>query len=165
MFALIRHAHERKVHALNGSGRAPGAASIDDLRAAGHYQMPQEGPYSVSIPGTVHGWETILAEHGAMPLSEVLKPAIRYAEEGFPVSDYIAYQWVGPGSEAVRPSRRQRDAAQRSPARPGRGDEAAHPGQNAEGRSRGWFRRLLPRGDRPEDCQLCPAAGWVDYHR
>lgn len=104
MFALIWHDNERKVRALNGSGRAPGAASIDELRAAGHYQMPQDGPYSVSIPGTVHGWETILAEHGTMPLAEVLKPAIRYAEEGFPVSDYIAYQWSGQGARlAARP--------------------------------------------------------------
>ena len=91
MFALIWHDHEKKVHALNGSGRAPGAASIEQLNAAGHYRMPQEGPLSVSIPGTVHGWETILEAHGTMPLAEVLAPAIRYAEEGFPVSDYIAY--------------------------------------------------------------------------
>ena len=104
MFALIRHHNERKVHALNGSGRAPGAASIDELRTSGHYQMPQDGPYSVSVPGTVHGWETILAEHGTMPLAEALKPAIRYADEGFPVSDYIAYQWSGQGARlAARP--------------------------------------------------------------
>ena len=104
MFALIRHDRDGKVHALNGSGRAPGAASIDELRAAGHHQMPQEGPYSVSIPGTVHGWGTILAEHGTMPLGEVLKPAIGYAEEGFPVSDYIAYQWSGQGARlSARP--------------------------------------------------------------
>ena len=95
MFALIWNAQEKQVRALNGSGRAPAAASIDELKSAGHRQMPGEGPYSVSIPGTVHGWETILAAHGSMPLSEVLKPAIRYAEEGFPVTDFIAHQWSG----------------------------------------------------------------------
>ncbi|CAI8055398.1 Glutathione hydrolase-like YwrD proenzyme [Geodia barretti] len=73
MFALVWKDNEKKVHALNG------------------------GAPSVSIPGTVHGWETILEAHGTMPLAEVLKPAIRYAEEGFPVSDYIAYQWSGQG--------------------------------------------------------------------
>ncbi|MYC30464.1 MAG: gamma-glutamyltransferase [Chloroflexi bacterium] len=97
MFALIWHDREKKVHALNGSGRAPAAASIDQLRAVGHRQMPHEGVFSVSVPGTVHGWETIIREHGTMPLAEALKPAIRYAEEGFPVSDYIAYQWSGQG--------------------------------------------------------------------
>ena len=59
--------------------------------------MPHDGVFSISVPGTVHGWETIIREHGTMPLGEVLKPAIRYAEEGFPVSDYIAYQWSGQG--------------------------------------------------------------------
>lgn len=97
VFALIWNDDEKKVRALNGSGRAPAAASIDQLRAAGHRRMPQDGPFSVSIPGTVHGWETILEAHGSMPLAEVLKPAIRYSEEGFPVSDYIAWQWSGQG--------------------------------------------------------------------
>ena len=95
MFALIWNDSEKQVRALNGSGRAPGAASIDQLRTAGHNQMPGEGAFSVSVPGTVHGWETILNAHGSMPLVEVLKPAIRYAEEGFPVTDFIAYQWSG----------------------------------------------------------------------
>ena len=105
MFALIWNDGEKQVRALNGSGRAPAAASIDQLRAAGHRRMPQEGPFSVSIPGTVHGWETILEAHGSMPMAEVLKPAIRYAEEGFPVSDYIAWQWSGQGPRlSARPS-------------------------------------------------------------
>ena len=90
---------------MNGSGRAPAGANIKELREAGHYRMPQEGAYSVSVPGTVHGWETILAEHGTMPLAEVLQPAIGYAEAGFPVSDYIAYQWSGQGARlAALPS-------------------------------------------------------------
>ena len=55
--------------------------------------MPGAGPYSVCVPGTVHGWETLRAECGTMPLSRLLEPAIRYAEEGFPVSEVIAWQW------------------------------------------------------------------------
>jgi gamma-glutamyltranspeptidase / glutathione hydrolase len=95
MFALVWNDGERKVHALNGSGRAPAAASIDEMKSKGYGEMPETGVYSVSVPGTVHGWETILEAHGSMPLSEVLKPAIKYAEEGFPVSDVIAHQWAG----------------------------------------------------------------------
>jgi gamma-glutamyltranspeptidase/glutathione hydrolase len=95
MFALVRPARDRKVYALNGSGRAPAAASIDELKSQGYHQMPDAGVYSVSVPGTVHGWETILNAHGTMPLSKVLKPAIQYAEEGFPVSDIISNQWAG----------------------------------------------------------------------
>lgn len=95
MFALVWKDREKRVCALNGSGRAPAAASIDQLRAAGHTRMPGEGAFSVSVPGTVHGWETILEAHGSMSLAETLQPAIRYAEEGFPVTDFIAYQWSG----------------------------------------------------------------------
>jgi gamma-glutamyltranspeptidase/glutathione hydrolase len=94
LFALVWNGKEKKVHALNGSGRAPGAASVEELKTRGHYQMPEIGVYSVSVPGTVHGWETILDAHGTMSLAEVLKPAIKYAEEGFPVSEVIAQQWA-----------------------------------------------------------------------
>ena len=93
MFALIWDARDKQVHALNGSGAAPAASSIEDICSEGHRSMPEFGPYSVTVPGTVHGWETLLASHGTMTLSEVLKPAIQYAEEGFPVTEVIAYQW------------------------------------------------------------------------
>ena len=94
MFALIRNAKDGVVHALNGSGRAPAAASPDDLLSQGFQQIPDSGVYSVSVPGTVHGWETILNAHGTMTLADVLAPAIKYAEEGFPVTDIISYQWA-----------------------------------------------------------------------
>jgi gamma-glutamyltranspeptidase/glutathione hydrolase len=102
MFALVWNAKDKKVHALNGSGRAPKAASIDHLKSQGYRQMPETGVYSVSVPGTVHGWETILDSHGTMPLSEVLKPAIQYAEDGFPVSDMISHQWAGQVSKLAK---------------------------------------------------------------
>ena len=93
LFALVWKASNKQVVALNGSGRSPMAASIEDLRAKGHHRMPPVGPLSISVPGTVHGWETLLSSEGTMALSDVLKPAIRYAEGGFPVSDIIAFQW------------------------------------------------------------------------
>ena len=73
MFALVWNANEKKVHALNGSGRAPAAASIAELRNQGHISMPDFGVYSVSVPGTVSGWETVMEAHGSMSLSEVLR--------------------------------------------------------------------------------------------
>ena len=93
MFALTWDNKEKSVRALNGSGRAPGAASIDELLNKGHQSMPDTGVYSVATPGTVHGWETLLDACGTMPLSKVLEPAINYAENGFPVSDIISFQW------------------------------------------------------------------------
>ncbi len=93
LFALIRKAANKDVVALNGSGRTPAAASIDDLRAKGHNRMPGLGALSISVPGTVHGWEVLLTEQGTMSLAHVLEPAIEYAEQGFPVSDIISFQW------------------------------------------------------------------------
>ena len=93
VFALIWKASEKDVVALNGSGRAPMAASIDDLHAEGHSRMPGFGPLSVSVPGTVHGWEVLLESEGSISLADALQPAIEYAEQGFPVSDIISFQW------------------------------------------------------------------------
>jgi gamma-glutamyltranspeptidase/glutathione hydrolase len=93
MFALVWNNKGKKVLAINGSGRAPAAASLEELRAQGHSTMPELGVHSITVPGAAHGWEALSQACGTMPLSEVLKPAIQYAEEGFPVSDVIAFQW------------------------------------------------------------------------
>ena len=93
-FSLVWMAKEKKVHALNASGRAPQGASVEELVHKGFAEIPPTSPYSVSIPGTVDGWIDILERYGTMPISEVLEPAIHYAESGFPVSELIAHQWA-----------------------------------------------------------------------
>jgi gamma-glutamyltranspeptidase/glutathione hydrolase len=95
LFALTYIAQPDELTALNGSGRAPQAISIMTLQRLGETEMPEIGPLSITVPGTVDGWTTLLERHGTMPLSEVLKPAIEYAEQGFPVSEIIAAQWKG----------------------------------------------------------------------
>lgn len=95
MFALVWNNGEKKVRAINGSGRAPSAASLEELTAQGIHRMPDFGVHSITVPGAIHGWETLLKAHGTMPLSELLKPAIKYAEEGYPVTEVIAFQWSG----------------------------------------------------------------------
>ena len=102
LFALIWMDRERRVRSLNGSGRAPGAASIDELRASGLTEIPYLSPYAVTVPGTVHGWDTLLRAYGSMPLAHILAPAIEYAEEGYPVSDIIAWQWAGATAQLSR---------------------------------------------------------------
>ena len=72
MFALVWDNKEKSVRALNGSGRAPGAASIDELLNKGHRSMPETGVYSVAVQGTVHGGETLLDSCGPMPVTQVL---------------------------------------------------------------------------------------------
>ena len=94
VFALVRMAADGKVRALNSSGRSPRAASLAELRQKGLTSIPDQSPWAVTVPGAVRGWEAALAACGTMPLSEVLKPAIRYATEGYPVSEVIASAWA-----------------------------------------------------------------------
>ncbi|HSD84706.1 MAG TPA: gamma-glutamyltransferase [Anaerolineae bacterium] len=93
LFALTYVAHTDELTALNGSGRAPQAISIEALKRRGEIEMPERGPLSITVPGTVDGWITLLERHGTLSLSEVLTPAIEYAERGFPVSEIIAAEW------------------------------------------------------------------------
>jgi gamma-glutamyltranspeptidase/glutathione hydrolase len=92
-FALYFDAATGQVTALNGSGRAPAAASIEELASFGYANMPTFTGHAVSIPGTVAGWSDLLARHGRMTLAEVLQPAIWTAENGYPVSELIARGW------------------------------------------------------------------------
>ncbi|RIK38170.1 MAG: gamma-glutamyltransferase, partial [Chloroflexi bacterium] len=75
-FALYWDAETKQVTALNGSGRAPAAASIADVRRLGYTAMPAFTGHAVSIPGTVAGWSDLLERHGRLALADVLQPAI-----------------------------------------------------------------------------------------
>jgi gamma-glutamyltranspeptidase / glutathione hydrolase len=93
LFALVWNAEKKELKALNASGRSPAAASIDELKKRGFDKMPQKGIHAVTVPGAVDGWAKLLERYGTMKLSQVLQPAIDYAERGFPVSDVIASDW------------------------------------------------------------------------
>lgn len=84
---------DRRVTALNGSGRAPAGLHLDDLRRAGLSEIPLDSPHSVTVPGTVAAWSDLLARHGTMPLAVALRPAIEYARDGYAVSEIIATNW------------------------------------------------------------------------
>ena len=92
-FCLFYSAKERSIKALDASGRSPAAASVEFCRKKGFKEMPQRGIHSVTVPGAVHGWATLLQSHGTKKLSEVLQAAIRHAEDGFPVAELTAEQW------------------------------------------------------------------------
>jgi gamma-glutamyltranspeptidase/glutathione hydrolase len=93
VFALVYDAAQRRVRALNGSGRAPRAIALDTFARRGLTEIPLTGMLPVTVPGAVDAWATLLAEHGTLPLGQVLAPAIAYAEHGFPVSELIARAW------------------------------------------------------------------------
>jgi gamma-glutamyltranspeptidase / glutathione hydrolase len=93
MFAIVYLAESGKLLGINGSGRAPAEATLEMMRSRGLEAMPRTGILSVSVPGTVDGWGQLLERAGTMSLSQLLQPAIEYAEEGFPVSEVISWQW------------------------------------------------------------------------
>jgi gamma-glutamyltranspeptidase / glutathione hydrolase len=92
-FALFYSAKEKALKALDASGRSPYATSLDFCRKSGFKGMPQRGIHSVTVPGAVRGWSMLLSAYGTMPLDKVLRAAIQYCEEGFPVAELAAESW------------------------------------------------------------------------
>lgn len=92
-FCLYAPAYQRKVVALNGSGRAPAAASIDWFERHGIAALENTSAHAVTIPGAVSAWETLLEAYGTKGFDELLRPAIAYAEEGFFISPVVAQAW------------------------------------------------------------------------
>jgi gamma-glutamyltranspeptidase / glutathione hydrolase len=82
-----------KVVAINGSGRSASAASFDAVKGAGRTPPDDTSPHGVTIPGAVSGWQLLLDTHGTKGFGELLLPAIRYAEDGFPVHQRVAWDW------------------------------------------------------------------------
>jgi len=92
-FILYHEANTGKLHALNGSGRSPAAATIEAMQQQGHETMPESGILSVTIPGAIDAWHTANKALGKFDLSSLLQPAINYAENGYVVSPVIAHNW------------------------------------------------------------------------
>jgi gamma-glutamyltranspeptidase/glutathione hydrolase len=95
IFAIVWDPKTSKLHGLNGSGRAPLGQSLAQLKKAngGKAELPPHGWLPVTIPGTVDGWFELHAKFGKLPMAQVLAPTVVYAEQGFPVSEAIAYYW------------------------------------------------------------------------
>ena len=95
MFAIVWSAKDRKLYGLNASGRSPKGLTYDALQTllGKHPQIPLYGPLSVSVPGAVDGWFTLHQRFGKLPMRTLLRPGIRYAREGVPVPQVIAYSW------------------------------------------------------------------------
>jgi gamma-glutamyltranspeptidase/glutathione hydrolase len=93
-FALYYDASNGQVTALNGSGRAPQSLTIERLKKEGFGEcLPPLHPYTITVPGACAGWCDLLSRHGRLELGQVLAPAIRLAEQGFPVAPITAYFW------------------------------------------------------------------------
>ncbi len=95
LFAVVWDAKTKKLYGLNASGRAPYKATREYFAAKGHAEIPITGPLSWSVPGCVDGWDELRRRFGTLSFEQVLEPSIRYAEEGFPVSEVIGASWAG----------------------------------------------------------------------
>src|SRR5688572_19569461 len=94
MFALYYSADTKRVTALNGSGRAPAALTLDRLKKDGFsIKLPPFHAYTVTVPGACAGWFDLIKKHGSLSMAEILTPAIRLAREGFPVAPITSYSW------------------------------------------------------------------------
>ena len=91
LFAIVWDANEKKLHGLNASGPAPKNISIDYFVKNGLNKIPSYGPLPVTVPGAVDGWVKLHEKFGKMDFQSLFEPTIEYAENGFPVTETIAY--------------------------------------------------------------------------
>ena len=97
LFAIVYSAKENKLCGINGSGRSPLGLSYDQMKAElaklNRKTIPPRGFLPISVPGTVDAWAELHKKFGKLKLADDLAPAIHYAEEGFPVTELIAFYW------------------------------------------------------------------------
>ncbi|MEB1528492.1 gamma-glutamyltransferase [Xanthomonas sp. WHRI 7945] len=93
LFAIVWDPKTRKLYGYNGSGRSPKSLTLAEFQRRGLKDIPPTGPLPVSVPGAVDGWFALHERFGRRPMAQNLAPAIRYAREGHPVAETIAYYW------------------------------------------------------------------------
>jgi len=92
IFAIVWDADAHMLYGFNGSGRSPKSLTREYFVENGMEYIPYRGALPVSVPGCVDGWYAMHAKFGTLDMKEILQPAIKYASEGFPVSEVIAYE-------------------------------------------------------------------------
>ena len=93
-FVLYMRRGEGEIIALNGSGWAPAAASLDRYTDRGIRSIPSDSADAVTVPGAVASWARLIHDHGTMKLADLLQPAIAAAEDGYPVTERVARDWA-----------------------------------------------------------------------
>jgi gamma-glutamyltranspeptidase / glutathione hydrolase len=93
LFAIVWDAKTQKLYGYNGSGRSPKSLTLAWFVEHGYKDIPPTGPLPVSVPGAVDAWFALHGKFGKLPMKTLLAPTVRYAREGFPLSELIAYYW------------------------------------------------------------------------
>jgi gamma-glutamyltranspeptidase / glutathione hydrolase len=94
LFMVYYEAKTGKVYGLNSSGWTPKALTIDSLKAKGVTEINPIGVETIDVPGAVAGWDAMRTRFGSLPFSQVLAPAIYYAQNGFPLAERNARYWI-----------------------------------------------------------------------
>ena len=95
LFAIVWDAKTKKLYGLNSSGPAPKDMNIDFIKNQGLDKIPAYGPLPVTVPGAVAGWVALHKKFGSADFNGIFNNAISYAENGFPVSELVAYYLEG----------------------------------------------------------------------
>ena len=154
-FAMVYVAKTKTLEALNASGRAPRGLSLEHFTSRKIAQMPFTGMEPITVPGAFDGWVTLLEKHGTMKLTDLLAPAIEYAEQGFPVMEKTVADW-----EPEVPRLKLMAAAASTYLVDGR---APHPGAIFQQKNLARTFRTLARGGRDAFYRGEIARAIVDY--
>ena len=93
-FAMVYSSKTKTIEALNSTGRAPRALTLDYFSKNNLTTMPTKGMAAITVPGAVEAWTRLLEKYGTMKFADLLQPAIALAENGFPVAEKIAEDWI-----------------------------------------------------------------------
>jgi gamma-glutamyltranspeptidase/glutathione hydrolase len=93
LFALVWDAETNHLYGINGSGKSPQLLTIDYFTSNRLEKIPSFGPLPVTVPGCVDAWFELHEKFGKLPIEQILAPSIKYAEEGFPVTELISHYW------------------------------------------------------------------------
>ncbi|TQV74722.1 gamma-glutamyltransferase [Aliikangiella marina] len=97
LYAIVWDAKTKKLYGLNASGRSPKGLSLKqlkrELKKLNRDSIPPLGMLPISVPGAIDGWFELHNKFGKLSMAENLQPTIDYANNGFPVSELIAYYW------------------------------------------------------------------------
>lgn len=93
LFAIVWDNKTQKLYGLNASGTAPLALNLEYFKKQGLKRVPEYGPLPWTVPGCVDGWFELHKKFGKLDMKTILQPTVDYAENGFPLSELIAYYW------------------------------------------------------------------------
>jgi gamma-glutamyltranspeptidase/glutathione hydrolase len=93
LFAIYYEAKTGKLYGLNSSGWTPKGLTIEYLKSHGVDKINPIGVETIDVPGAVAGWDALRGRFGTLPFSEILAPAIYYAQNGFPLAERNARYW------------------------------------------------------------------------